>query len=215
MVVRFNDVRTMADLMDRLGDVSPRRVRVHPTFGSATLADIERSRKEDGVVCEVVDGYLVEKTMGLEESSLAGYLLGLLNLFVIPRNLGKVTGSDGTVQIAADLVRIPDVAFFAWDRLPQRRMPKKPVPNVIPNLAIEILSRWNTKREMAIKRKEYFAAGVELVWEINPRKRTVAVYASPAKGVTLTEEDILDGGAVLPGFQLPLKDLFGELDRQG
>ena len=69
--------------------------------------------------------------------------------------------------------------------------------------------------EMAVKRQDYFAAGVELVWEIDPDARTVVVYSSPTQSTTLTAADTLDGGAVLPGFTLPLQQLFAELDRQG
>jgi Uma2 family endonuclease len=68
---------------------------------------------------------------------------------------------------------------------------------------------------MAIKRQDYFAAGVELVWEVNPRSRTVAVYTAPAQFTTLTVADTLDGGTVLPGFTLPVRELFDELDRHG
>ncbi|HKB06128.1 MAG TPA: Uma2 family endonuclease, partial [Gemmataceae bacterium] len=73
----------------------------------------------------------------------------------------------------------------------------------------------NTVREMALKRDDYFRAGVRLVWQIDPRARTVAVYTSPDNPAVLREADALDGGAVLPGFALPLTELFGELDCQG
>jgi Uma2 family endonuclease len=207
--------RTLADLMQRLGDVPMERVCFEPAMGTATVADVTRLQEKEGRLCELVDGVLVEKTMGMTESALAGFILGLLNVFVIPRNLGKVTGADGTMQIIADLVRIPDVAFISWDRLPGRRMPKEPVPLVAPNLAAEVLSKGNTPKEMSIKRVEYFNAGVELVWEIDPKKRTVVVYTSATDSVTLGIDDTLDGGTVLPGFKLPLKELFAELDRQG
>ena len=166
-------------------------------------------------MCELIDNTLVEKAVGMEESWLALYLGGLINAVVIPENLGIVLGTDGTIQIELKLVRIPDVAFIHWDRIPGRRRPKEAVPLLIPNLAVEVLSKSNTRKEMAIKRKEYFNAGVELVWEIDPRKRTVVVYTSVTNVTTLTAADTLDGGTVLPGFQLPLKDLFGDLDRQG
>jgi Uma2 family endonuclease len=68
---------------------------------------------------------------------------------------------------------------------------------------------------MAAKRHDYFAAGVELVWEIDPDARTAVVYTAPAHGTTLTAADTLEGGTVLPGFDLPLATLFAELDRQG
>jgi Uma2 family endonuclease len=215
MVAKLTQGQTLADVMNRIGDVPPERVRVHPPLGTATVTDVTHIWEKEGRWCELVEGVLVEKTMGLQESSLAVFLAGILNLFVIPRNLGKVTGADGTIQLVTDLVRIPDVAFFSWDRLPNRQMPKGPVPLVVPNLAIEVLSKGNTPKEMAIKREEYFNAGVELVWEVDPRKRSVVVFSSLKDSTTLTIDDALDGGAVLPGFALPLKDLFAELDRQG
>jgi len=207
--------RTLADVMDRLGDVPTDRVRLDPPPGTATVADVARIQDKEGRTCELVDGVLVEKPMGMAESSLASFLAGLLNAFVLPRNLGLVTGSDGTMQILAGLVRIPDVAFIHWDRLPGRRIPKDPVPQVAPNLAIEVLSKANTRKEMSIKRREYFDAGVEIVWEIDPRKRVVRVYTSPTQFEALGADDTLDGASVLPGFKLSLSEVFAFLDRQG
>ncbi len=215
MVIKFAPFHTFADVMKRVGNVPLERVRLNPTPGTATVADVTRIEEKEGRICELVDGILLEKTMGMAESFLAVYLGGLINVFVRPKNLGIVLGSDGTIQIALKLVRIPDVSFIAWARFPNRRLPKEAVPLVVPNLAVEVLSKGNTRKEMAIKREEYFEAGVELVWEIDPKKRTVAVYTSPDDSSTLTIDDTLDGGTVLPGFELSLKDLFGELDRQG
>lgn len=172
-------------------------------------------REHEGRLCELVDGVLVEKTMGLRESRLAVWLAGLLNLYVIPRNLGFVAGPDGPFALFPGLVRIPDVAFVSWDRTPGRVMPTAPVPRLAPNLAAEVLSEGNTPREMAAKRQNYFDAGVELLWEIDPEKRTVDVYTSPTDFVTLGAADVLDGGGVLPGYMLTVANLFGELDRHG
>jgi Uma2 family endonuclease len=215
MVVKFGPFRTIADVLDRVGNVPPERVRLQPTPGTATVADVTRILDKEGRICELVDGILLEKTVGWRESFLALYLARVIDEFIRPGNLGIVLGADGTIQIKLALVRIPDVAYIGWDRFPGRRLPKEAVPLVVPNLAAEVLSKSNTRKEMKIKRKEYFKAGVELVWEVNPKKRTVAVYTSPTEFTTLTIDETLDGGTVLPGFQLPLKDLFGELDRQG
>jgi Uma2 family endonuclease len=119
------------------------------------------------------------------------------------------------MRLWAGRVRIPDVAFTSWDRMPGRRRPPQPIPTLAPDLAVEILSRSNTVAEMRLKRQDYFAAGVRLVWEVDPEARTVSVYIAPANPTILTETDTIDGGAVLPGFTLSLRDLFGELDRQG
>lgn len=208
-------IETLADLLDRLGGVSPRRIRFHPSPGTARVQDVIDVADREGKLCELVEGVLLEKVMGWNESSLAAFLAGLLNAVVIPANLGLVSGSDGTMELMPDLVRIPDVAFTSWDRIPGRRRPSAPVPRLVPNLAVEVLSASNTPGEMAAKRRDYFAAGVERVWEIDPDARTVTVYTAPAKAVTLGAADALDGETVVPGFRLPVATLFAELDRQG
>ena len=79
-----------------------------------------------------------------------------------------------------------------------------------PDLAVEVISRDNTREEMDRKLSDYFAAGVRLVWYVYPATREVRVYASPEKYVTLGAQDTLDGGDVLPGFQLPLATFFAQ-----
>ena len=207
-------IETLADLVDRLGGVPLTRIRFHPYPGTATVQDVIDASRRNGKRCELVAGVLVEKPMGWNESSLAGWLVAMLNIFVLPRNLGIVTIPDGAVELREDLVRLPDVAFTRWDRLPDRKRPTRPIPNIAPNLAVEVLSRSNTPREMAIKRQDYFAAGVELVWEIDLEQRSVVVFTSPADSETLRAGDALTGGAVLPEFTLAVADLFAELDRQ-
>ena len=208
-------IKTLADLLDRLGGVPPERIRSRPAPGSATLQDVIDAERNEGILCELVDGVLVEKAMGINESSIALYIGEMLNAFVRRRNLGFVTGADGTFELMPDLVRIPDVAFTDWDRLPRRSRPTAPIPRLCPNLAVEVLSQSNTRGEMARKRRDYFGAGVELVWEIDPEDRTVVVYTSATAGTTLGVADSLDGGTVLPGFVLPVRELFAELDRVG
>ena len=117
-----------------------------------------------------------------------------------PRHLGLVTAPDGMVRLAPGLVRIPDVAFVSWARLPGRRVPREPIPDLAPDLAVEVLSESNTADEMARKRREYFAAGVRLVWQVAPLARTVEVYTAPEQVMLLREEDTLEGGEVLPGL---------------
>ena len=72
------------------------------------------------------------------------------------------------VWLFRGLVRIPDVAFTSWERLPGRRVPPEPIPELAPDLAVEVLSQSNTEAEMTRKRGEYFAAGVRLVWLVDP-----------------------------------------------
>jgi Uma2 family endonuclease len=153
--------------------------------------------------------------MGYNESVLAVAIAAVLRAFVIPRNLGVVSGESGMMRLFAGLVRIPDVAYASWDRLPGRRMPSEPVPALAPDLAVEVLSESNTPREMERKRGEYFRAGVSVVWIVDPDARTVAVYTAVDRSDVLSEADVLGGGSVLPGFAVPLRELFAELDRAG
>jgi len=205
-------MRTIGDLLHRLGDISADRVRYVPPPGTATRNDL---LKPDSRGCELVEGTLVEKPTGLEESFLAGSLLTLINNFIISRNLGFVTGEAGFYELSGGTVRGPDVSFTSWERLPGRRRPTDPIPLAAPDLVVEVLSPSNTKREMALKREEYFGGGVCLVWEIDPRQRTVRVYTSLEAFRDLAATDTLTGDPVLPGFSLPLADLFAELDRHG
>jgi Uma2 family endonuclease len=209
-------IETLADLLEQLGGIAPERVRFHPAPGTATEEDVLAIRNSpERRLCELVDGVLVEKAMGLRESFLAVALAAILLNFVRPRRLGIVTGADGMMRLVSGLVRIPDVAFISWDRLPNRRVPSEPIPNVAPDLAVEVLSAGNTPGEMARKRQDYFAAGVHLVWQVDPRTRTVEVVTAHDQSTIRHETHILDGGTVLPGFTVPLQELFAELDQQG
>jgi Uma2 family endonuclease len=87
-------------------------------------------------------------------------VISLLRAYVVPRNLGIVSGEASMMRLFPGLVRIPDVAFASWDRIPGGCVPSEPIPNLVPDLAVEILSASNTAQEMSLKRPEYFAAGV-------------------------------------------------------
>lgn len=153
--------------------------------------------------------------MGFRETLIASYLIRVLGEFVAERNLGLVTAPDGMVRLWHGHVRIPDVAYVSWDRLPGRRVPDEPIPDLAPDLAIEVLSPSNTAAEMRRKRQDYFGVGVRLVWEVDPRTRTIDVYTSRDEFRTFSGGDVLDGGDVLPGFTLPVADPFAPLDAKG
>lgn len=203
--------QTLADLLEQLGDISPRRVMLRPAPGTATEQDVIDIRARDKRLCELIDGVLVEKAMGFTESTLAALLTYFLVGFVREHDLGIVASADGMLRLAPGLVRIPDVSFVSWDRLPGRRIPPEPIPALVPDLAVEVLSKSNTAREMTRKLDDYFAAGVRLVWYIDPKRRTVEVYTAPDQMTVLEEHEPLTGGTVLPGFTLPLSDLFLQL----
>jgi Uma2 family endonuclease len=205
---------TIADLLEHFGQIPPERIRLHPAPGTATEQDVSDLQAREDRLYELVDGVLVEKPMGIRESCLAGLIIRLLGNFVDNYDLGLVTAPDGTLRLAPGLVRIPDVAFISWARLPRRQYPDEPIPDLAPDLAIEVLSPGNTEKEMARKVKDYFFAGTRLVWLVDPDKRTVLVYTAPDQWTRFSERQTLDGGAVLPGFRLPLAQLFARMGRQ-
>ncbi len=203
---------TMDDVLMSLGGISPKRVRWTPTPGTATEKDVIRLLHREKRKFELVDGTLVEKVMGMKESTVAAEIIHLIKShFDRTTDLGMVAGADGTVKFLKGLIRIPDVSFTRWDRLPGGVVPSEPIPNLAPDLAVEVLSKGNTKGEMERKLKEYFLAGVELVWFVDPDTRTVRVYTSPDDSTELATSDTLTGGDVLPGFKLKIAELFKRL----
>jgi Uma2 family endonuclease len=206
---------TVADLQRRFGPISFSRIRQNPAPGTATEDDVLWLNDHEDRHYELVDGILVEKTVGFEESWLAVSLSSLLVAFVSPKNLGLVTGEGGTIRLAQGLVRIPDVAFVSWDRIPDGQFPEEPIPDLVPDLAVEVISRSNTRKEMEEKLKEYFEKGVRLVWFVRPRNRVVDVYTSADQFARLTASATLDGGDVLPGFSILVGDLFRKPEGPG
>jgi len=208
---------SLAAVLKKVGNVPPERVLMYPTPGTATEEDViwfgSRATKR---LCELIDGILVEKAMGLPEPMFAFHVGSKINAVVVSKNLGFVASADGLVWIMSGRIRIPDAAFFSWERLPNRAWPTEPISGLSPNLAIEVRSPSNTDEEFRLKRLDYFGSGVELVWEFDHRKRTVRVDRS-AEGEPqhLQGNDVLDAGSVIPGFAMPLSELFAVLDRRG
>jgi Uma2 family endonuclease len=203
---------TFADIAGRLGDIPPGRIIWLPR--TATEEDVVRFCEEQRPV-ELIEGFLVEKAMGFRESLLAASLIMFLKNFTSPRKLGLVGAPDAIMRLRPGLIRLPDVSFITWARLLATDAHTKKVAPLGPDLAVEILSEGNTRKEIDQKRRELFAAGTKLVWVIDPKSRTAEVYDDPARPnqmILVREADVLEGGAILPGFHLPLADLFADLD---
>lgn len=216
---------TLADLLERFGPIPAHRIRTFPPPGTATEEDLLVVNERGQGLCELVDGVLVEKAMGYFESRLAAVLVYFLESFLDTSDLGVVLGADAASRFARGLVRVPDVSFVSWGRLARRRIPEEPIPDLVPDLVVEVVSRTNTPDEMRLKRRDYFRCGVRLVWEAYPASRSVRVYRSagpPAAGEGVVgevvadvvgEAGVLDGGDVLPGFRLAVRDWFARAER--
>jgi Uma2 family endonuclease len=203
------------DLLNRLGDVPLERVQTRPPPGTATESDVLAAEREPRKrLCELIDGVLVEKAMGTKEAILASLLGHFFWEFVRPRGLGVVLGADGMLRLFPGRIRIPDVSFISIERLPAGELPSDAIAEIAPNLAVEVLSKSNTAKEMELKLRDYFQAGAEMVWIIRPATQTAEVYTSSEEKRRVGKNQALDGGTVLPGFRLPLKSLFAPPSRR-
>lgn len=213
---RVRSTDSVADLLRRLGDVDPARVRLDPPPGTATLDDlIAVNEAKLGPVCEWVEGTLVEKAVGQHESWVTFILIGELYIYLRQNDVAMGYGPDAVLRILPNLGRAPDVAILTWASLPGGRPPARDdrVPAVVPDLAVEVLSHSNTRAEMARKRDEYFAAGVKVVWEIDPETRAANVFTAVDRVAPVPVDGFLDGGDILPGFRLSLRELFDRAER--
>ncbi len=206
---------TIADLLHRLGGIPASRVRLIPTPGTATEKDVIAVHDRTNRLCELVDGVLVEKVMGFDESIYTRLLAGALLKYLERHDLGKLVDADGMVRLFPGLVRIADVAFISWKRFPKKTRKRGEIPTVAPDLVVEVLSKGNTRREMKRKLDEYFRAGVLMVWYVDPKRRTVTVFTDRGHSILLEEDDQLEGGDILPGFTISIKDWFAEAERTG
>jgi len=208
------NLETVADLLDQLGGIPAQRVRWKPYPGTATEQDVIAAEGElRKRLCELVDGTLVEKPVGQFESRLALLIGHFIETHLEQHDLGICYGADAMLRIVPGRVRLPDVSFVSWQKLPNHKLPTEPIANLVPDLAVEVLSKGNTRREMKNKREEYFRGGASLVWEINPKKQSARVYTSVSQFQEIGPDGALDGGDVLPGFELPLKRLFARAQR--
>ena len=163
-----------------------------------------------GVKGELVKGVLREKvSAGAEHSFIAGNLLAAFHGHVRPRRLGRVGGTDGGVLMRRnpDTVREPDVFYVSSDRLPLNERVRGYL-EVVPELVVEVVSPSDSKQDVSEKIAMWLEHGVSMALEVHPSTRTVVCHRPGVPFVTLTGEDVLDGGKVLPGFTLPLSEIF-------
>ena len=175
-----------------------------------TVEDIEQN-PPDGE-WELIDGELVPVTpSGLESSSLGHRIGWIVGNFVYTHGLGMMTGADGGYVLFSDrdTIRVPDVGFIREERLPPRGQRTR-FPRLAPDLAIEVLSPSASTIEVIAKVEMYQEAGIPLIWIVDPLKTTVTVISTGQPTVVLKPADTLDGGDVLPGFSVPITQIFGE-----
>lgn len=152
---------------------------------------------------ELIRGKIVRKQSTFISSRLAvrvGYFIGSF-----ADEIGYVTGSDGTYILSDEDEFMPDVGYIS-----KLSLPIEPEREVLgpPDLAVEVKSPSDTKRQLRLKAEDYLRFGTKLVWLIFPEEQLAEVYMPDQDVVTVLIDDVLDGGTVLPGFTLPLRDIF-------
>jgi Uma2 family endonuclease len=164
---------------------------------------------------EVIDGQIVEsEPLGAYEAWIATELSGMLRTHTQQVPVGRVvteTLFDLTRWVGKK--RRPDVAFVSYERWPRKnRIPSTEAWDVVPNLAIEVVSPTNPANEILEKVAEYFQAGVELVWVVYPSRQQVYAYTTPTAVCIVSRDEELDAASVLPDFRLRLSELFDDTE---
>jgi Uma2 family endonuclease len=153
---------------------------------------------------EYIGGEIVEMVSNNYSSEVAARILGYIFAYLLQHDMGRVTGADGGYQVA-DERYIPNVAYVSKARQPESSHDVYN-PNA-PDLAVEVLSPSDKADDIRIKIANYLAAGT-LLWVVEPESKTVEIYVTGQKGQRARVGDTLDGGDVLPGFTLAVKDVF-------
>jgi len=202
-----------AEYWHSIGSVPLVRILLAAPFGLAMESDVLWLIAQHRRYCELIDGTLVEKAVGSFEELIASMLLTSLNAFVQAKGLGIAVGSSCIIR---DQLRMPDVSFFSNARIPDRNALTDSVWSLVPDLAVEVISVGNTRDEMARKLREYFAAGVRVIWFIYPKSRTAEVFeANSLEPVAiLNSSGRLDGGPIVPGFSIAISSLFAPIDQK-
>lgn len=168
----------------------------------------------DRLMPELVNGRLVEReTMGQEADAVAAKLIVKLGIYAEASFPGVVNGAQGSYQIFPDdpnKVRIADASFTCNDRLPQGKSFKRH-GRVVPDLVVEVISPRDLVTHLFRKLRDYFSAGIPLIWIVHPDLRAVQVYRPDGTGILLNESQTLYGGNVLPGFSCEVASLFASL----
>jgi Uma2 family endonuclease len=161
--------------------------------------------------CELVEGRIIMLSpTGGRHGSIELNFGAALHSFVRPRKLGIVkVGEVGIyTQRKPDTVRGADVLFISTERHAQ--LTSAGYLDVAPELVVEVLSPEDRWSEITRKLQEYFRIGVKLVWAADPASHSVYAYRALTDVREFTETAMLPGDDVLPGFSVPVADLFEE-----
>ncbi len=176
-------------------------------------ADELLAMPDDGFVYELIKGELIKVSPppGHEHGLVAMNIAGPLHQYAKSKNLGNVYAAETgfLLEQNPDTVRAPDVAFIKRERI-EKAGPIQAYWIGVPDLAVEVLSPSDTVGRIEDKVAYWLESGTQMVWVVSPKMHTVTVYSSLTEIVVLTKSETLDGGIVVPGFQISIADIFAE-----
>jgi Uma2 family endonuclease len=168
----------------------------------ATLEDLMKMPK-DGYKYELVDGSIVASPTGMYHSEVGARISYILQKFLDQEPLGRIYGSDVGIQLPDS----PDACFVSAAKLPGVKSPVT-FGELVPDLAVEVLSPGDSAREVADRIGEYLECGVPLVWLVDPKGKTVTVYRTLTDARRLSSDEVLSAEPVLPGFSCRVSQFF-------
>ncbi|HEY2785122.1 MAG TPA: Uma2 family endonuclease [Fimbriiglobus sp.] len=166
---------------------------------------------DEGLGFELIDGELRERNVSKQSSLVAGEVHFHLRLFGQAKSIGWFFPEGNSYRCFPDdpdRVRRADVSFIARSRMTPEEYVEEGHTEIAPDLAVEVTSPNDTVYDVDRKIREWLAAGVRLVWEINPEEKTVQIYRPDGTVTFLKSSDTLTAEPVLPGFSVPVADLF-------
>jgi Uma2 family endonuclease len=155
---------------------------------------------------ELINGRVYPVVSNNRSSRIGASILIAVGSFVKAKELGYVTGADGGYIVTGERL-MPDLAFMSKARQPRRS--KAAYNPLAPDLAVEVLSPSDSESNVRIKLADYLSAGTT-VWIVDPDSKTVEIHSPNKPSSKLTANDTLDGGDVLPGFTMPVRDIFAD-----
>ena len=178
-----------------------------------TADDLLNMTSDDHLKVELVEGVLVEMPPASAiHTIISALLVRLPGNFVADHQLeGYVTDAQGGYQLAEapDTVRAPDAAYISKARVPELT---STYFKGAPDLAIKVISPNDKAMDLQEKIDGYLRGGSRLVWSVFYSKMHRVIVHTSVGSRTLHENDTLDGGDVLPGFSLPVREIFAALE---
>jgi Uma2 family endonuclease len=196
------------DLIAKLGGIPVERIRLNPPPGTATEADLlRRMQGPDAWISELIDGVVVDKALSIHKSARAGRLLWGIGNHVHANDLGVMPGGRVPFRFPPGRVRIPDLCYIPWERIPGEEVPDEEVSGLVPDLTADMFGPGNTEAEIELKVGDYFAAGVRLAWVIDYERERARLISRSGRVREIGRDESLDGEDVLPGLAIPLSDV--------